>query len=178
MFVEPLAPQVYYAPPVQATQTPTPILPAPFGQVFAQKNCPTQPTPNNQQGQVRNNRARNQGKKQPQGGSQQPNPPNNVGAIRPAQNPQQQNQPRCNAPLRTNQPCKLCEVYGHYTHECPFMGRAKQAIHNEAQHATNTAAPDQPNSAQPRPPPMVLQNPLLVQGLVTTVPSPQPNPTT
>ena len=58
------------------------------------------------------------------------------------------------------------------------MGCAKQAIHNEVQHATNTAAPAQPNLAPPGPPPMVLQNPLLVQGLVATTPNPHPNPTT
>ena len=54
------------------------------------------------------------------------------------------------------------------------MGRAKQAIKNEVQHATNMAA--QPNPAPPGPPPMVLQNPLPVKGLVATAPPPQPNP--
>ena len=56
------------------------------------------------------------------------------------------------------------------------MGHAKQAIRNEVQHATNTTNQAQPNSEPPGPPPMVLQNPLLVQGLVATTTSPQPNP--
>ena len=57
------------------------------------------------------------------------------------------------------------------------MGRAKQAIHNEVQHATNTTALAQPNLTPPGPPPMVLQNSIPAQGLVATAPDPQPNPT-
>ena len=53
---------------------------------------------------------------------------------------------------------------------------AKQAIINEVQHATNTTNQAQPNLAPEVPPPMVLQNPLLVEGLVETTPHPQPNP--
>ena len=83
---------------------------------------------------------------------------------------------RRNAPLRTNQPCTLCEVYGHYTFECPLMGCAKQAIQNEAQQAANAAHQAQPNPAPQGPPPMVLQNPFLVQGLVAIAPPPQANP--
>ena len=49
---------------------------------------------------------------------------------------------------------------------------------NEIQHATNTTAPTQPNSAPLGHAPMVLQNQLLVQGLVETTPTSQPNPTT
>ena len=56
------------------------------------------------------------------------------------------------------------------------MGRAKQAIHNEVQHATNTTAPAQPNLAPSGLPPMVLQNPLPVQGLVETKLFPQTTP--
>ena len=56
------------------------------------------------------------------------------------------------------------------------MGRAKQAIWNEVQHATNTTDQAQPNLAPQGPPPMVLQNPLPFQGLVATAHSPQPNP--
>ena len=56
------------------------------------------------------------------------------------------------------------------------MGRAKQAIRNEVQHATNTMKQAQPNPAPQGPPPMVLQNPLPLQGLVAIVPPPQPNP--
>ena len=56
------------------------------------------------------------------------------------------------------------------------MGHAKQAIRNEVQHATNTTNQAQPNSPPQGPPPMVLQNPLPVQGLVVTTPPPQPNP--
>ena len=93
-----------------------------------------------------------------------------------AQNPPQPNAPRRNAPLHTNQPCTLYGVYGHYTFECPFMGRAKQAIRNEVQHATNTTDQAQTNPTPQGPPPMVLQNPLPVQGLVATTPPPQPNP--
>ena len=37
------------------------------------------------------------------------------------------------------------------------------------------AAPAQPNSAPPGPPPMVLQNPFPFQGLVSTTPTPHPN---
>ena len=56
------------------------------------------------------------------------------------------------------------------------MGRAKQAIQNEAQQATNAATQAQPNQAPQRPPPMVCQNPLPVQGLVATALPPQANP--
>ena len=56
------------------------------------------------------------------------------------------------------------------------MGHAKQAIRNKVQHASNTMDRAQPNSTPQGPPPMVLQNPLLVQGLVATAPPPQPNP--
>ena len=58
------------------------------------------------------------------------------------------------------------------------MGHTKQAIHNEVQHAPNMAAQTQHNPAPLGPLPMVLQNPLLVQGLVATAPTPQPNPNT
>ena len=56
------------------------------------------------------------------------------------------------------------------------MGRAKQAIRNEVQHATNTTDQIQPNPTPQGPPLMVLQNPLPVQGLVAIAPPPQPNP--
>ena len=56
------------------------------------------------------------------------------------------------------------------------MARAKQAIQNEAQQAANAPTQSQPNQAPQRPSPMVLQNPLLVQGLVATTPPPQANP--
>ena len=56
------------------------------------------------------------------------------------------------------------------------MGHTKQAIRNEVQHATNTIYQAQPNLAPLGPPPMVLQNPLSVQGLVATASPPQPNP--
>ena len=56
------------------------------------------------------------------------------------------------------------------------MGRAKQAIRNEVQHATNTTDQAQPNPTPPGPPPMLLQNPLPVQGLVAIAPPSQPNP--
>ena len=56
------------------------------------------------------------------------------------------------------------------------MDCAKQAIRNEVQHATNITNQAQPNPAPLGPPPMVLQNPLPFQGLVTTAPPPQPNP--
>ena len=138
-------PQIYYALLLQVVQTPSLAPPTPLGQVFAQQNRPNQPTPNNQQGQDRNNRPWNQGNNQPQGGSQQPNPPNNVVANRPTQNLPRPNAPRCNSSLRTNQPCTLYEVYGHYTFECPLMGCAKQPIRNEAQQDTNTM-----NQAQPK----------------------------
>ena len=55
------------------------------------------------------------------------------------------------------------------------MARAKRAIQNEAQQATNVENQAQPNPAPQGTPPMVLQNPLLVQGLVATAPPPQPN---
>ena len=58
------------------------------------------------------------------------------------------------------------------------MGRAKQAIQNEAQQAANATNQAQPNPTPQGPPPMVLQNPLLVQGLMATAPTPQPNPNT
>ena len=61
-FAAPPPTQIYYAPPVQVVQAPTPTPPTPLGQVFAQQNRPNQPAPNNQQGQGRNN--------QPQGGGQ------------------------------------------------------------------------------------------------------------
>ena len=56
------------------------------------------------------------------------------------------------------------------------MGRTKQAIWNEVQHATNTKNQAQPKPTPQGPPPMVLQNPLLVQGFVETAPPPQHNP--
>ena len=56
------------------------------------------------------------------------------------------------------------------------MGRTMQAIRNEVQHATNAIDQAQPNLAPPGPSPMVLQNPLPVQGLVVIAPPPQPNP--
>ena len=58
------------------------------------------------------------------------------------------------------------------------MGHAKQAIKNKVQHITNTIDQAQPNLIPQIPPPMVLQNPLPVQGLVETAPPPQPNPNT
>ena len=56
------------------------------------------------------------------------------------------------------------------------MSRAKQVLQNEAQHSTNTTVPAQPNLAPPGPPPMVLQNPLPLQGLVGTALMPPPSP--
>ena len=56
------------------------------------------------------------------------------------------------------------------------MGRDKQTIQNEAQQAANAANQAQPNPTPQGPPPMVLQNLLLVQGLVATAPPPQANP--
>ena len=56
------------------------------------------------------------------------------------------------------------------------MGRSKQAIHNEVQQAANAANQAQPNPAPQGPPLMVLQNPMPVQGLVATEPTPQANP--
>ena len=56
------------------------------------------------------------------------------------------------------------------------MGHAKQAIRNEVQHATNIMDQAQTNPTTQGPHPMVLQNPLLVQGLVVTILPPQPNP--
>ena len=53
------------------------------------------------------------------------------------------------------------------------MGRAKQAIRNEAQQAANATNQAQPNPTPQGPPPMVLQNPLPVQGLVATATPPQ-----
>ena len=58
------------------------------------------------------------------------------------------------------------------------MGHAKQAIQNEVQQAANATNQAQPNPTPQGPPPMVLQNPLRVQGLVATAPPPQPNPNT
>ena len=58
------------------------------------------------------------------------------------------------------------------------MARANHAIQNEAQQASNAANQAQPNPAPQEPPPMVLQNPLPVQGLVATAPPTQPNPNT
>ena len=55
------------------------------------------------------------------------------------------------------------------------MGRAKKAIQNEVQQAANAANQAQPNPTPQGPPPMVLQNPLPVQGLVAITPPPQPN---
>ena len=56
------------------------------------------------------------------------------------------------------------------------MGRTKQAIRNEVQHVINTTDQAQPNLTPQGPPPMVLQNSLLVQGLVGTTSPPKPNP--
>ena len=56
------------------------------------------------------------------------------------------------------------------------MARSKQAIQNETQQVANAPNQAQPNQAPQGPPPMVLQNPLLVQGLVATAPPPQANP--
>ena len=62
--------------------------------------------------------------------------------------------------------------------ECPLMACAKQAIKNEAQQAANAPTQAQPNQAPQGPFPMVLQNPIPVQGLVATVSPPQANPNT
>ena len=97
------------------------------------KTVPTSLPPTTNKGKLEITGPCNKGNKQPQGGGQQPNPPNNVAANRLAQNPPRQNAPRRNTPFRTNQPCTLCDVYGHYTFECLLMGRAKQAIQNEIQ---------------------------------------------
>ena len=56
------------------------------------------------------------------------------------------------------------------------MARAKQAIQNEAQQTANSPTQSQPNQTPQGPPPMVLQNPLPVQGLVETAPLLQSNP--
>ena len=56
------------------------------------------------------------------------------------------------------------------------MAHAKQAIQNEAQQTPNVPTQAQPNQAPKESPPMVLQNPLPVQGLVATTPPPQANP--
>ena len=82
------------------------------------------------------------------------------------------------APLCTNQPFTLCEVYGHYTFKCPLMVCTKQSIQNEAQHAANAMNQAQPNPTPQGPPPMVLQNPLPFQVLVEIAPPPQANPNT
>ena len=58
------------------------------------------------------------------------------------------------------------------------MGHTKQAIRNKVQHATNTMDQAQPNPTPQGPCPMVLQNPLPIQGLVATAPPPQANPNT
>ena len=56
------------------------------------------------------------------------------------------------------------------------MGRAKQAIQNEAQQAANAKNQAQPNPVPQGPPPIVLENPLLFQGMVETAPPPQTHP--
>ena len=56
------------------------------------------------------------------------------------------------------------------------MGHAKQVLQNEAQHGINVTVQYQPNPAPPGPPPMVLQNPLPLQGLVATINMPPPAP--
>ena len=56
------------------------------------------------------------------------------------------------------------------------MGRTKQAIWNEVQQDANATNQAQPNPTPQGPPPMVLQNPLPVQGLVETATPPQANP--
>ena len=56
------------------------------------------------------------------------------------------------------------------------MARTKQTIQNEVQQAANAPTQAQPNQAPQGPPPMVLQNPLPVQGLVESAPLPEPNP--
>ena len=78
--------------------------------------------------------------------------------------------------MHTNQPCTLCEVYGHRTFECHLMDHTKQAIRNKAQQSANATNQAQPNPTPQGPPPMVLQNPLLVQGLVATATPPQATP--
>ena len=60
-------------------------------------------------------------------------------------------------------------------HECPLMGHAKQVLQSESQRGTNAEAQSQPNLASLGPPPMVLQNPLPLQGLVATAPMPPPS---
>ena len=58
------------------------------------------------------------------------------------------------------------------------MGRVKQAIRNEAQNDANATNQAQPNLTPQGPPPMVLQNPLPIQGLAETATPPQATPNT
>ena len=113
-----------------------------------------------------------------QGYDQRPNPHNNNGANPSDQNPQHPNKLGRTAPLQTNHPCKLCNVYGHYTHECLHMDHIKQFLQNKSQRDTNAATQAQPNPTPLGPPPMVIQKLLPLQGLVATTPFPPHAPTT
>jgi hypothetical protein len=139
-------------------------------QNFEQLNTanPHHPANNNRRkGKNRNNNNLGQGgnhppQHQPPGGNQ------NQGN----QNPQGGNNNRRQGrnTVKTNHPCALCGVYGHYTHHCPQIADFKRL--KDSGNLPPTPAQPAPQQAQQQyvqqPPPAVLQNPIPHQGVVNT----------
>jgi hypothetical protein len=139
-------------------------------QNFEQLNTANPPHPannNRRKGKNRNNNNPGQGgnhppQHQPPGGNQ------NQGN----QNPQGGNNNRRQGrnTVKTNHPCALCGVYGHYTHHCPQIADFKRL--KDSGNLPPTPAQPAPQQAQQQyvqqPPPAVLQNPIPHQGVVNT----------
>jgi hypothetical protein len=139
-------------------------------QNFEQLNTANPPHPannNRRKGKNRNNNNPGQGgnhppQNQPPGGNQ------NQGN----QNPQGGNNNRRQGrnTVKTNHPCALCGVYGHYTHHCPQIADFKRL--KDSGNLPPTPAQPAPQQAQQQyvqqPPPAVLQNPIPHQGVVNT----------
>jgi hypothetical protein len=139
-------------------------------QNFEQLNAANPPHPannNRRKGKNRNNNNPGQGgnhppQHQPPGGNQ------NHGN----QNPQggNNNKRQGRNTVKTNHPCALCGVYGHYTHHCPQIADFKRL--KDSGNLPPTPAQPAPQQAQQQyvqqPPPAVLQNPIPHQGVVNT----------
>jgi hypothetical protein len=98
------------------------------------------------------------------------------------QNPHGGNNNKCqeknNNNLRTNFPCALCGEFGQYTHHCPQITDFKQM--KDSVNGPRPLAPPAPQPAPQQyvqqPPPTVLQNIILHQGVMNTQQDMQPTP--
>jgi hypothetical protein len=139
-------------------------------QNFEQLNTANPPHPannNRRKGKNRNNNNPGQGGNHPPQ-HQPPRGNQNQGN----QNPQGGNNNRRQGrnTVKTNHPCALCGVYGHYTHHCPQIADFKRL--KDSGNLPSTPAQPAPQQAQQQygqqPPPAVLQNPIPHQGMVNT----------